>query len=129
VSFRFLDVDSVQAIHAYLIDTYGGTHGLRDSSLLQSALDRSENRYYFEPDVSAARLAAAVGWGLIKNHAFLDGNKRMGLAAVIAFLHGNGYMLVCSETEVQAMTLRAAASEISEDHWTAWLEQVAQPTS
>jgi death on curing protein len=58
---------------------------------------------------------------LIKNHAFIDGNKRVGFAAMVAFLEMNEYRLACSEEEETAMVLRAAAGETTEEEWTAWV--------
>ncbi len=70
-------------------------------------------------------MAASLSWGLIKNHAFLDGNKRIGLAALAVFLEANGFSLICSVEEETAMVLRAAASEITEEEWTAWVARSA----
>jgi len=120
----FPTFEAICLLHADLIDTYGGPHGLRDENLLRSALDRAENRYYCEPDASVARLAAALGWGLIKNHVFVEGNKRIGLATILAFLEENGHRLTSFKDETQAMVLRVAASEMDEQAWTVWLERV-----
>jgi death-on-curing protein len=62
-----------------------------------------------------------LSWGLIKNHAFLDGNKRIGPAALAVFLDANGSRLSCSVEEETAMVLRAAGSEIAEEEWSAWV--------
>jgi len=117
----------VRAIHADLIAGYGGSHGLRDLGLLELALARSEQPAHYEPDAGVGRLAAMLGWGLIKNHAFLDGNKRVALATVVTFLKLNGYALTCSEVEETAMVLRAVASEIDEPEWTAWVARSIAP--
>ncbi len=122
----FLSYEQVLRIHSRLIDLYGGIHGLRDAALLQSALDRAENRLFYEPETSVAALAGAIGWGLIKNHVFLDGNKRVGLAAVLAFLEVNGHRLTCDTDVSQAMVLRVAASEMDEAAWTSWITSVAK---
>ncbi len=114
---QILAEDLVLAIHADLIDTYGGSHGLRDRNLLLSALDRVENRLHYEPEVTVPMLAASLGWGLIKNHVFLDGNKRIGLAAIITFLDVNDHMFVVPENEVKSMVLRVAASDLTEAEW------------
>ncbi len=106
-----------------MIDRYGGSHGLRDPGLLASAVARAENKAYYEPGATAAEIAASLAWGLIKNHAFLDGNKRVGFAALVAFLELNGYATTFSEVEETAMVLQAAASEILEEEWTAWVER------
>jgi death-on-curing protein len=117
----------VKAIHHDLINWYGGSHGLRDLNLLESALARPQHLVQYEPDASVGQLAAVLGWGLIKNHAFLDGNKRIGIAAVITFLKLNGHELTCSEVEETAMVLRAAASEMDEAEWTAWVVRSVVP--
>ena len=66
-------------------------------------------------------LAAAIGWAIMRNHPFLDGNKRAAFAALELLLDLNGYVLTCSEVEETAMVLRAAASEMDEARWTAWV--------
>ena len=126
MNLRFLTVEAIQKIQADSIETYGGSHGLREPGLLQSALDRAENRYFYEPGSSVASLAASLSWGLIKNHVFIDGNKRAGLAAMITFLELNEYELICSVEEARDMTLRAAASEITEAEWILWVEGAAR---
>ena len=100
---------------------------MRDEGLLQSAVLRAENRAAYDPSASAATVAASLSWGLIKNHAFIDGNKRVGLVSMIVFLELNGYRLTCSEVEETAMVLRAAASQITEDEWTGWVASVVAP--
>ncbi len=117
----------VKAIHSDLIRGYGGSHGLRDERLLESALARPRHLAQYEPEVGVGRLAATLAWGLVKNHAFLDGNKRIALAALITFLRWDGYRLTVSEVEETAMVLRAAASEIDEAEWTAWVERSIRP--
>ncbi|MEO6803810.1 MAG: type II toxin-antitoxin system death-on-curing family toxin [Granulicella sp.] len=124
---RFLNSGMVQAIHLDLIKWYGGSYGLRDAGLLESALARPLHLLQYQPDADIGQLAAVLAWGLIKNHAFLDGNKRIGLAALVTFLKINGYRLTCSEVEETAMVLRAAASEISEEDWSAWVVRSVGP--
>jgi death on curing protein len=75
VTWRFLDVERIIEIQAQLIDDYGGSHGLRDAGLLESALARAEGTVRYGEHVTAAGIAASVSFGLIKNHAFVDGNK------------------------------------------------------
>jgi death-on-curing protein len=117
----FPSVELVEALQAEMIDRYGGSHGLRDRGLLESAVARADNTAYYNPEASVGEVAASLAWGLIKNHAFIDGNKRVGFAAMVAFLEMNEYRLVCSEEEETAMVLRAAAGEIAEEEWTAWV--------
>jgi death-on-curing protein len=90
VSWTFLNVAAVQAIHDNLIDVYGGLHGVRDPGLLESAVLRAENKANYDADGSIASIAASLSYGLVKNHAFLDGNKRIGLAALVDTLGGDG---------------------------------------
>ena len=73
------------------------------------------------PASSAAGLGAAPAWALLRNHPFADGSKRAAFAALTMFLELNGHRLTCSEVEETAMVLRAAASEIAEEEWTAWV--------
>jgi death-on-curing protein len=121
---KWLTVDGITAIHAQLITNYGGSHGLRDAGLLESAMSRARNLYEYE-QASVPRMAAAYGWGLVKNHAFIDGNKRIALAAMVTFFRLNGYGMTCTEAEETAMILRAAASEIAEAEFVAWVERIA----
>lgn len=121
MTWNFLSVDAVIVLHAALIEESGGSHGLRDGGLLESAIARAENKVNYDPEATVAMVAASLSWGLIKNHAFIDGNKRIGLAALAVFLEANGFTLTCSVEEETAMVLRAAASEIAEDEWTDWV--------
>ncbi|MDQ2924820.1 MAG: type II toxin-antitoxin system death-on-curing family toxin [Acidobacteriota bacterium] len=127
MTVRFLGVEQVIAIHTNLIDDFGGSHGLRDPGLLESAVLRAENRAVYEPEVSVAGLAASLSWGLIKNHAFIDGNKRVGLAALIAFVEANGFSLTIPEEDAKTMVLRVAASEIGEGERAAWVKRSVAP--
>ena len=123
----FLGVDAVEALHVEMIEHYGGSHGLRDRGLLESAVARAENKAFYDANASIGEVAASMAWGLIKNHAFLDGNKRVGIVALVAFLELNGYAPTFSEVEETAMVLQAAASEISENEWTAWVVRSVAP--
>jgi death-on-curing protein len=115
VTWRFLSVEAVTALHAELIEESGGSHGLRDAGLLESAISRAENKVNYDPDATVGTVGASLSWGLIKNHAFIDGNKRIGLGALAVFLKLNGLVLTCSVEEETAMVLGAAAGEITEE--------------
>jgi len=127
VTFLYLTVEQVELLHAEVIAFAGGSDGLRDRGLLESAVSRAENRACYDPDASLASVAASLSLGLIKNHAFIDGNKRVGLAALIAFLTINRHRLSCSVEEEIEMVQKAAASEIDDAAWTAWVESVVAP--
>lgn len=114
----------VLALHAETLDRFGGTAGLRDEGRLESALDRPRNRYAFA-DPSIFELAAAYCHGIIRNHPFVDGNKRTGLLATRAFLFQNGYHLDPDEAETVQVAERVAAGEVSEGKLARWIEQNA----
>jgi len=110
----------VLAVHDLLIAEHGGSPGLRDQGLLESALARPVNlRSYGDPDLPA--LAACYATGIIANHPFIDGNKRTGFAAAATFLDRNGQELGATEAEATRMTLGLAASALTEDEYAAWL--------
>ncbi len=120
---RWLTAKAVEAIHEQLIARYGEVSGLRVAGLLASAVARPQNLAAYGRTTSVASLAAAYAWGLLRNHPFLDGNKRTALAAMVVFLELNGWELSCSEAEETAMVLRAAAPEITEHAWTEWVRR------
>ena len=78
---RWLSLTIVLAIHSDQVREHGGSPGIRDKHLLESALDRALNRFHYEPGSDLARLAAAYGYGIATNHPFIDGNKRAALGA------------------------------------------------
>jgi len=123
---RLLDVRAVSAIYAELITRYGGTVGLRDGGLLESAIAPPANLHVDEEDASVAILCASLGWALLRKHAFIDGNKRVALGAMVVFLELNGYEFICSEAEETDMVLRAATSELNETEWNEWIETATQ---
>jgi death-on-curing protein len=127
MNWIFLDVAAIEAIQADLIDTYGGSHGLRDAGLLESAVMRAENKVNFDPEATVATVGASLSYGLIKNRAFIDGNKRIGLSALVDFLRSNGFRLIASQEEQVAIVLRVAASEMAEEEWTNWVERNVAP--
>jgi death-on-curing protein len=127
VTWVFLGVAGVKAIQADQIDTYGGSHGLRDEGLLASAVMRAENKATFDPEATLASIGAALSFGLVKNHAFIDGNKRVGLGALVDFLALNGYTLVPSQDEQIATIWKVASSEITESDFAAWVERNIAP--
>lgn len=107
--------------HEISIVTHGGGAGIRDQGLLESALYRPRNLYeYGDPDVMA--LAAAYMAGIVKNHPFVDGNKRVGFLAGAAFLELNGHKLIATETDATQMILGLAVGQVSEAQLATWLK-------
>jgi len=119
---RWLLKRAVLAIHDALIMDHGGTPGIRDEGLLESALTRPQNLYHYEPESSLFRLAAAYGFGLSSNHAFVDGNKRIALTATAVFLSINGWQIQASEADAVVKFTELAAGTLSEEKLAAWLE-------
>jgi death on curing protein len=112
----------VLAIHEDQLTEHGGGVGVRDVGLLESALARPENlAAYGKPDV--ADLAAAYGYGISRNHAFIDGNKRTGFVAVELFLELNGHELAASDADCVMTMLAVASGDITETQFAAWLRE------
>lgn len=113
--------DVVLAFHERLLAEHGGSAGIRDAGMLESALGRPENLFaYGKPTLFD--LAASYAFGLVKNHPFIDGNKRIGFATTALFLELNGFHFRASEVEVVLRTLALAASELGEAAFSEWLK-------
>lgn len=116
----------IVAIHEMQLAEHGGLAGVRDAGLLDSALGRPQNlAAYGSPDACA--LAGAYGWGISRNHPFIDGNKRTGFVAAELFLSLNGHELNASDADCVITMLAVAAGELSEDAFAAWLRQHCAP--
>jgi death-on-curing protein len=117
---EWLDIAIIIDIHAEQLALFGGGDGVRDSGLLESALNRPINKFaYGETDLAA--LAAAYAYGLAKNHPFVDGNKRVAFASMIVFLGLNGIDLDLPPAEATAMILALASGEVSEENLAQWI--------
>lgn len=114
------------AFHAQLIVLFGGSDGVRDRGLLDSALARSKNLFaYAENPVSMAELAAAYAVGISSNHPFVDGNKRTAMQVAFVFLEFNGFPVTASQEDACLTFLRLAAGEITERELALWFAQHA----
>ena len=120
---RWLTFSVVRAIHADQISKHGGSGGLRDRGLLESALERPRNRLRYQPDSDLAELAASYGFGIARNHPFVDGNKRVAFQAMFVFLGLNGLRIESPEEEVVALVLSLASGETDELRLAAWLRE------
>lgn len=111
----------VFAAHDQSLAQFGGAAGLRSEAMLDSALDKPLNLFaYGKP--SLFDLAASAGYGLVKNHPFIDGNKRTGFIVAVVFLELNGYVFRASEVDAALQTLALAAGEVSEAAYSEWLK-------
>lgn len=120
---EFLATDVVVFLHDQLLREYGGAHGVQKDDLLESALSRPYNRLaYSEPGtVDLFDLAAAYAYGLVKNHAFTDANKRTAWAVCALFLKVNGAAFSAPTPEVIETVVQLAAGQIDEVRFAAWL--------
>ncbi len=118
----WLDASILLAVHDEQLVEHGGMSGVRDNGMFESALAKPQNlAAYGEPDF--AELAASYGFGLAKNHPFLDGNKRAAFVAVELFLRLNGYLLKADDATCVLTMLAVAAGDINEANFTVWLRQ------
>jgi len=114
-------------LHDMMLEQYGGCSGIRDEGLLESALARPQQLHHYGTP-SMTEMAAAYTAGIVKNHPFLDGNKRTGFMMGAGFLERNGHAFTASETEVVIRTLALAAGEMTEAQYAAWLETNSKKT-
>jgi death-on-curing protein len=126
MNWRWIDKQALMLLHDESLADHGGASGLRDEGLLDSALARPLNLLgYGHPDF--ADLAAAYGFGLVKNHCFVDGNKRAAFLAVGLFLLLNGYRLVVGQAEATVTILDLAAGDLDEAAFAAWIRTNSKP--
>ena len=116
----WLDVDEVIDMHAEQLALFGGPEGIRDHGLLESALSRPVNQWHYGQTDMAA-LAAAYAFGLARNHAFVDGNKRIAFHAMMVFLRGNDIPFRPDPAHATAIILSLAAGEVGEEGLTRWI--------
>jgi death-on-curing protein len=113
--------ETVLALQEELLAQFGGAAGIRDEHLLDSALSRPQHRLaYGKPNVFD--LAASYGFRLVKNHPFVDGNKRIGFTVAVLFLELNDYRFQATEADAVLQTLALAAGEATEATYAAWLK-------
>jgi death-on-curing protein len=122
----WLDPEALIAAHEEQLAEHGGAAGLRDRGLFESALARPQNlAVYGDPDV--ATLAAAYGFGLAKNYAFIDGNKRVALLAMESFLLLNGYQLTTDDAQIVLVILSVVASSFDQNELADWIRKNIEP--
>ena len=120
---EFLPKQIVIYFHEQLISLYGGASGIFDEGLLDSALEQPKAMFegsYLQD--SLAKMAAAYGFHICKNHPFIDGNKRVALVAMDTFLQKNGYEISASEKDVYEVIMKLASGNLTKAELTGWLE-------
>lgn len=117
---QWLTYEQVIAIHSRQLRRFGGAAGLRDEGLLRSALERPLNKWHYE-QAQLPELAAAYGFGLAKNHAFVDGNKRIAFMIMLVFVRKINVRFAPDPAEATAMVMSLAAGEVSEESLARWI--------
>jgi death-on-curing protein len=124
---EWLEKTSLLLMVGETLADHGGAQGLRDEGLLESALGRPINLFAYEGVTDIARLAAAYGFGIAKNHPFIDGNKRAALIALMTFVELNGYRFEASQVEAFQTILALASSDVTEIELAAWVSRNIKP--
>ena len=122
--WNWVDKQLLVTLHDESLAMHGGASGIRDEGLLDSALNRAPNlALHGKPNI--AELAAAYGFGLAKNHAFVDGNKRVAFLSVGLFLGLNGYQLKATQVEATLTILALASGDVNEADFANWIQKNA----
>lgn len=119
---KWLSLRMALAIHNEASAMFGGLAGVRDQGLLESALDRPRNRRAYEPKATLFEMAAALCHGVVKDHPFLDGNKRTGLLCARAFLFLNGWDFEPDETDEVETIVALAAGKLDQAALADWFK-------
>ena len=117
----WIDERDVVAVHDSLLAQHGGLPGLRDRGLLESALARPRQHYSYAETIDIIQMAALYTAGIVRNHPFVDGNKRAGFLAGIIFLELNGFDFMAGEEDVIETVLALAANDLDETEYAEWL--------
>ncbi|MFN7985235.1 MAG: type II toxin-antitoxin system death-on-curing family toxin [Vicinamibacterales bacterium] len=120
---QWLSRTVIDAIHSDQVREHGGLAGLRDENGLEAALARPRQKWHYNAAIDLPALAAAYAFGLITNHPYRDGNKRIGFLAMVTFLEMHGLGFTATDAEVVAEILAVASGIRSEDDLTAWVRQ------
>jgi len=117
---KWLTYEQVIAIHSRQLRRFGGAAGLRDEGPLRSALDRPINKWHYQ-QTELPELAAAYAFGFAKNHAFVDGNKRMAFMSMMTFLWRNDVRFAPDQAQATKIIMSLAAGEVSEESFARWI--------
>jgi death on curing protein len=118
---RWLSRVVVDAIHSDQLREHGGLPGVRDDNVLESALARPQQKWQYGAATDVSMLAAAYAFGLVKNHPYRDGNKRIGFLVMVTFLGINGHEFAATEADVVGEFLALADGRVSEDELADWI--------
>lgn len=121
------DTHVLLAMHEASIRRFGGAPGVRDMRLVESAVGRVQTALGYNPEMDVAEAAAMICHAVMKNHAFIDGNKRTGYGALVMTLAGNGYRLVAEDREITDMMIATAAGHDGHEPLAAWVRDRMVP--
>lgn len=119
-----LTKEQINELHDFLVDETGGLKGLRDGGLLDSALQAPFQTFdgvWLYPTIE--RMAAQLGYALIMNHPYIDGNKRIGVTAMVIFLEMNDILITCTDDELIELGLGIAAGKLSDADILKWIQE------
>jgi death on curing protein len=118
---QWISKKALVLLHEESLAEFGGARGMRDTGLLESALARPKNIHAYNPAATVPELAASYGYGIARNHAFVDGNKRAAFLSIGLFLASNGYRLTASPVDAIEAMLGVAAGTMSEQELSVWI--------
>ncbi len=128
IPYRLITAREAAAIHEEMVEAFGGTLGVRDLGMLESAVGRQlHEATYGQRDLAA--IAATLASGIVRNHAFLDGNKRTAFGALLMFLERNDADCDYDPVEAHALFVELAAGTLSDADFTAWVRSILRPGS
>lgn len=119
--------EALLLMHEESLNQFGGAEGIRDITMLESALGRPENKFHYEPETSIPQMAAAYCFGIAMNHPFVDGNKRAAFLAMTVFLMLNGLSLMVDPIEAELAVLDLVAGPMSEEAMAKWIAANSKP--
>ncbi|WOJ91326.1 type II toxin-antitoxin system death-on-curing family toxin [Methylocapsa polymorpha] len=119
---RWISKKALLLLHEMSLAEFGGERGIRDEGLLDSALARPQNLYAYQTESSVAVLAASYAYGIARNHAFVDGNKRAAFLSIGLFLGVNGYRLAADPMSAVQAIFDLAAGALDERALSVWIE-------
>lgn len=123
----WLGEEAILYLHRISLERFGGAPGLRDRGLMEAAIARPQQIFSYSPEADLAVLATAYAAGFVRNHAFVDGNKRIGFAACNAFLGANGFDIDANDHTTTEMMVGLASRTVSEEQFAEWLRGCLVP--
>jgi death on curing protein len=119
----------VDAVHFKQLQRYGGQYGVRDDGAIEAALARPHHKWLYAEERDLAVLASAYGYGLARNHGYIDGNMRVGFVAMVAFLEINDWGIDAEERDVVEVMLAVASGAMGEEDLAAWVQGHSGPAT